>query len=77
MGLIRLITFLLVGWIAWTMYRRFMAAANSKSRRERLPDKHFVRCSYCDVHLPEQNAVTDGKTWFCSKAHQQAWLEKS
>jgi len=76
MGLIRLITFLLVGWIIWSMYRKYMAATGSKSRQDKLPDKKFVKCRYCNVHLPEPEAFSDGDSWFCCKAHQQAWLEK-
>jgi uncharacterized protein len=59
------------------MYRKYLAATKAGSRKARLPEKHFVQCSYCDVHLPEQDAISDGKSWFCSKAHQQAALEKS
>jgi uncharacterized protein len=77
MGLARLITFLLVGWIAWSMYRKYLAATRRSSRKEQLQGKNFVQCRFCKVHLPEQDAIADGDAWYCCKAHQQAWLEKS
>ena len=77
MGLIRLITFLLVAWVVWSMYRKYQRAMGASARGKSLPNKTFVKCVYCDVHLPEAEAVKEGNDWFCSRKHQQAYLEQN
>ena len=79
MGLIRLITYALLIWIVWTMIRNWLAKQQQKSdsaaqARKAVPK--VVKCRYCDLHLPEEEALTNEAGTFCSKSHQQAWLEK-
>jgi uncharacterized protein len=29
----------------------------------------MVRCAHCGVHLPREEALADGRLWYCSQAH--------
>ncbi len=34
--------------------------------------QNMVRCAYCDLHLPQSDAVTGALGQYCSSAHRQA-----
>ena len=77
MGLIRFVFFLLIAGVVWFMIRNYQRKQELNERRNdagRLAGGKIVRCKACDVHLPEQDALNDGDNWFCSQAHQKAWL---
>jgi uncharacterized protein len=29
----------------------------------------MVRCNYCDLHIPERQAIANGGRWFCCQEH--------
>lgn len=74
MGLFRLLTFILVVFIAWRMIKNYQAKlARSKQNRERaeIPvQEKMVKCAYCSTHIPEHEAIADGDQWFCSQEHK-------
>ncbi len=82
MSPIRFLFFLLILWVLWLMFRNWQrrqdihgAAQREKARIEAGKEAgKIVRCKYCEVHLPELEALRDGEMWFCTQAHKQAWL---
>lgn len=77
MGLIRFIFLLLVIGVAWFVVKNYLRKQELRATKDtpRIAAR-IVRCKHCDLHLPEQDAVRDGDDWFCTPAHQQAWLAK-
>jgi len=73
MGLIRLLSLLLALWVLWLVLRNFRRKQHRQELRK-LDAGRVVKCRYCDVHLPEQQALTHGDSWFCTKEHRQAWM---
>ena len=77
MGLIRLLFFLLIAGVAWFVVKNYLRKQELRARRQQAEPprvNRIVRCAQCEVHLPEEDAVRDGDTWFCTMAHKQAWL---
>ena len=77
MGLIRLLFLLLIVGVVWFLVKNFLRKQQLRERREAPAQprvNRIVRCAQCEVHLPEEDAVRDGDTWFCTMAHKQAWL---
>lgn len=85
MGLIRFLFFLLIVWVLWFMARNWLRNQEqgeaARKNKAKLPPGMIVRCKFCEVHLPEQDALRDGKGeevhWFCTQAHKQAWLDSN
>ncbi|PMR75889.1 PP0621 family protein [Billgrantia endophytica] len=78
--LIRLIIFGLLLFAGLKLYRMYRAW---KLEREELlendPDQEggkMVRCTWCQVHVPETEALRDKGEWFCSSAHRDRYLEE-
>ena len=80
MGLIRFIFLLLIAGVIWFVVKNYLrkqqlrAGRTDKETSEHTQVNRIVRCAQCDIHLPEEDAVRDGDTWFCTMAHKQAWL---
>jgi uncharacterized protein len=36
----------------------------------------MVRCRWCEVHVPEDEALRDQEQWFCSGAHRDRFLQE-
>ncbi|MBZ9558950.1 MULTISPECIES: PP0621 family protein [Modicisalibacter] len=77
--LIRLIIFAVLFWAGlklYRMYREWKLAQDNDSRPEAIDDGRMVRCAYCRVHLPEQDAVRRDALWFCCEGHHSRFLEE-
>lgn len=74
MNLLRILTWLLVIWIFWSMLKNYLAKeTRKKPGKPALPQK-MVKCDHCSVHTPEADALFHDSRWFCNRAHMQAWL---
>ncbi|GAA0561383.1 PP0621 family protein [Halomonas salifodinae] len=79
--LIRLIIFALLFFAGLKLYRMYR---EWKLDREELlegddqaaAEGHMVRCRYCQVHLPEADALRERGDWFCCSAHRDKYLEE-
>ncbi|GEK46517.1 PP0621 family protein [Bisbaumannia pacifica] len=79
--LIRLIIFAVLFFAGLKLYRIYR---EWKLDRDDLlsPDEgtasqgQMVRCRYCQVHLPETDALRERGDWFCSSAHRDKYLEE-
>ncbi len=73
--LILLIWFLL--WFGRRLFKRLKQNQYDKTRMEqatttatRQQSKAMVRCEYCGVYLPEEEALSSGKSHYCCEAHR-------
>ncbi|MES2603565.1 MAG: PP0621 family protein [Pseudomonadota bacterium] len=81
MGLIRLLTWLAIGyfiWLAVTNYLRKQEQRNASRRaheqkKSQVPER-IVKCEQCGLHLPEPEALAANEHWFCTNDHRQRWL---
>lgn len=74
MGLIKLLIFGVIVWLAINFWRRAQIA---KARAAASPTKQneppvMVRCAHCQVHLPQDRALRTGDAWYCCAEHRDA-----
>lgn len=74
MGLIRLLTILLLVWLAWFLYKNYLNKQTRHQQNRKLEAGRIVKCQYCDLHLPETQALQHDSAWFCTRDHMQAFL---
>lgn len=78
---IRTIALLILFWIGWVLIRKQLELHRQKTRSTPTTRKDnstlMVKCEYCQVHLPANEALEQNGEWFCNRKHRQAWLEKS
>lgn len=77
--IIRLIIFVVLLWAGlklYRMYREWKLDREELSRRQHQPldSDRMVRCAYCQVHLPEGEALRHGGQWFCDSSHRDRFL---
>ena len=81
---IRSLLLLVLFWIIWRLaqgwYQRFLA--NQQNNHTPLPMTSpqtgvMVRCHYCQLHLPQEEALQHGEAYFCCEAHQRAAQQKN
>lgn len=75
MGLIRILLFLMVAWLAWRLYRNWQAKLKAPPSTTPLPRESMVKCEVCGVHVPEQQALHHEGLHFCSTEHRRRHLE--
>lgn len=62
-----LLTFLVVVWWLW---RKGRVALGDEAPAPP-PAQRIVMCAHCGVHVPESDAVSDGRHAYCSERHRQ------
>lgn len=76
--IIRLIIFgvlFFAGLKLYRMYREWQMDREARLTRERRHEVgQMVRCRWCDVHVPENEALRDHAEWFCCAAHRDRFL---
>lgn len=78
MGLIRLLTWLVIGYFLWAMVRNYLRKQEAL-RKGRAADQPaspvlVVKCRKCGLHLPQSEAVSGSDEWFCGDEHRRQWL---
>lgn len=75
MGLFRLLTIALIALVVWHMIKNYKAkvARNAaKSDKVKIPVREkMVKCEYCSIHLPQDEAIAEGEHWFCKPEHKR------
>lgn len=79
--IIRLIIFavlFLAGLKLYRMYREWKLDREEllEDDREDSRGNQMVRCAWCQVHVPENEAQREGGEWFCSSAHRDRYLQE-
>jgi len=79
MGFIRFLLLILVGVILWRLIKKFQNARLYEPKKDSISptppqktDGIMVRCEYCGLHLPENEALHIGTVWYCCETHQYA-----
>ncbi|MCE8018459.1 hypothetical protein HOP62_20460 [Halomonas sp. MCCC 1A17488] len=78
--LIRLIIFAVLFFAGLKLYRMYREW--KLDHEERLEGEshqeggQMVRCAWCQVHVPETDALRDQGEWFCSSAHRDRFLQE-
>ena len=72
----RLLLFILlavVGVIVWRKFKRQIMQHTERTQSgERVPER-VVSCAYCQVHVPESEAVRAEERYFCGVEHRDAF----
>ncbi|MEE9493328.1 MAG: PP0621 family protein [Gammaproteobacteria bacterium] len=77
-----LIVIILVALLV-SLYSRLTAknkgTLKQKQKRQQKPTKEIretVKCAYCEVYLPEKDAIKQQGRHFCSEEHAHKFLQK-
>jgi uncharacterized protein len=70
-GLIRVAIIVIVALLIYRLLKRWLASLPRESKKQ--PDKigRMVRCHYCDLHIPEAEAIHGDDGWYCSAEHRK------
>ena len=71
LGLIRVAIIVILALLVYRLLKRWLATLPRESKKD--PDKigRMVRCHYCDLHIPEAEAIHDHDGWYCSDEHRK------
>ncbi|WP_017431346.1 PP0621 family protein [Vreelandella jeotgali] len=76
--IIRLIIFgvlFFAGLKLYGIYREWKTERAARLAQERRRDGgQMVRCRWCDVHVPENEALRKRAEWFCCAAHRDRFI---
>lgn len=75
MGLARLVVILIIGWLIYSLTRRWLASLDQKWEQKK-PDRSahietMVSCAYCDLHVPQNEALQAQGKYYCSDEHRK------
>ncbi|WP_028303690.1 PP0621 family protein [Oceanospirillum maris] len=78
----RLIIFVAIVWFGLRLLKVYnqkkLEAQNDslqgKNRKGNDPEQ-MVQCRYCNLHLPQKDAVKHESLWFCCHEHKKHFLE--
>lgn len=77
--LIRLIIFAVLffaGLRLYRMYREWKLDHEASADTSQLEGGQMVRCAWCQVHVPQADALRERDDWFCSSAHRDRYLQE-
>ena len=64
---IKLILVLLLGWIGFSLMKRFKQ--NNPSVSKNRQGQKMISCEICDTHVPESDVIVKNGKNYCSKEH--------
>ena len=64
---IKLILVLLLGWIVFSLVKRFRQNNPSVSKSGK--GQKMIACEVCDTHVPESDVIVKNGKNYCSKEH--------
>ncbi|WP_447926984.1 PP0621 family protein [Vreelandella sp. EE27] len=76
--IIRLLIFAVVFYVGlklYGMYRQHKLSQKTAAP-ERVEGGAMVRCRWCEVHVPESEALRFEEKWFCSAAHRERYIQE-
>jgi len=78
--IIRLIIFAVVFYAGLKLYGIYRQRKIEHEAQHKQVNRHeggkMVRCRWCEVHVPEDEALRDHEQWFCSSAHRDRFLQE-
>lgn len=79
--LFRLIIFIGIVWLGIRLLKAYNQKKLESQQKEniseqRSPDsQQMVQCRYCNLHLPQTDAVKHESLWFCCHEHKEHFLD--
>ena len=64
---IKLILVLLLGWIGFSLMKRFKQTNPSVSKNGK--GQKMIACEVCDTHVPESDVIVKNGKNYCSQGH--------
>lgn len=77
--LFRLIIFIGVVWLGIRLLKAFnrkKLESQQQTPQGNERPQQMVQCRYCNLHLPQNDAVKHESLWFCCHEHRQHFLDK-
>jgi len=72
MGIFRLLTILLVAWLVYALYKRYLKARSQNQSAKKIKNSEkVVKCEHCKTHVPEHEAIIDKGRYYCSEEHKR------
>lgn len=80
MNLVRVLLILILGFILWSFFKRWLHSQRDDELEESSTEKpqptvkeggKMLRCEYCEVHFPAADAVYFKNKPFCCEEHKQ------
>ncbi len=68
-GLIRVAIIVLLAVLVYRLVKRWLAQLEKPSASRPGKIGNMVRCHYCNLHLPEQEALHRDNAWYCNQDH--------
>ena len=68
--MIKLILVMLLGWIGFTLFKKFINPTETKKVSSDVGQK-MVACSVCDTHIPESEAIIKNGKTYCTQEHSE------
>jgi uncharacterized protein len=73
MGLIRLLIWIFIIWLAIHFIKRWLNAPSKKRQPPKAKRiETFVACHKCGLHIPQQEAIESQGRYYCSEAHRDS-----
>lgn len=75
----RLIIFIAIVWAGirlLKLYNQKKLEARQDAPKQQTESEQMVQCRYCNLHLPQKDAVKHESLWFCCKEHKQHFLDE-
>ena len=78
--IIRLIIFAVIFYVGLKLYGLYRERKLEHETQHQNLSRHdggkIVRCRWCEVHVPEDEALRVQEQWFCSSAHRDRFLQE-
>lgn len=71
LGLIRVAIIVLIALLVYRLLKRWLASLPRESKKATDKIDRMVRCHYCELHIPETEAVQGPDGWYCSEEHRR------
>ena len=69
--MVRVLLLGLVIFVVMVFLRRIFASSSStRSESARLESAAMVKCSHCELHVPESEAIKSDEQYYCSAEHK-------
>jgi len=78
MNMIRFILLILLVWILWRFSKRWYKNVLQKLQNDAPPLSKLspmVRCNYCGLYFPKEEAYGNDQVYYCCEKHQQLSVE--
>ncbi len=73
-----LILFIAIGVAVWLVSRMIKNKTTKSRPKNNQPKeiKNIVQCKFCNIYIPESDAIKYNELTFCSQDHLEQWKNK-